>query len=327
MRAVGVDEIAAAAGTNKMTLYRHFASKDLLVAECLREFARQSEAEWDRLAAAYPGDPRAQLTAWLAKMTDHIVADGGRGCALANAAVELAEKDHPARKVIEEVKRAQRDRLVAAVRGGGADRAGIPRRRAVPAARRRARQRPERRRATARPPASCAWARRSSPRTRRGGETDSPGQLAAPGVLSLPVFGEGRVGSGRASLASLSQGRRRGQLLGDVKSSQARTPPCPPRRRGGIVGSAPHARFNGSSFAITFPRRHCEWHRRKDDGSGGAWLALKSGGIAAGGFQRFASRPWRCCCGPWRSPPGTPRRSRPGRGRSTISSIAPASGR
>jgi AcrR family transcriptional regulator len=112
VRAVGVDEIAAAAGTNKMTLYRHFASKDLLVAECLREFARRSEAEWDRLAAAYPGDPRAQLTAWLTKMTDHIVGDGGRGCALANCAVELAEKDHPARKVIEEVKRAQRDRLV-----------------------------------------------------------------------------------------------------------------------------------------------------------------------------------------------------------------------
>jgi AcrR family transcriptional regulator len=51
VRAVGVDEIAEAAGTNKMTLYRHFASKDLLVAECLRQFARQADAEWDRVAA------------------------------------------------------------------------------------------------------------------------------------------------------------------------------------------------------------------------------------------------------------------------------------
>jgi AcrR family transcriptional regulator len=112
VRAVGVDEIAEAAGTNKMTLYRHFASKDLLVAECLRQFAQQADADWDRLAAAHAGNPRGELTAWLAAMTDHIVAGGGRGCALANAAVELAEKDHPARKVIEEVKRAQRDRLV-----------------------------------------------------------------------------------------------------------------------------------------------------------------------------------------------------------------------
>jgi AcrR family transcriptional regulator len=112
VRAVGVDEIAEAAGTNKMTLYRHFASKDLLVAECLRQFAQQADAYWDLLAAPHAGNPRGELTAWLAAMTDHIVADGGRGCALANAAVELAEKDHPARKVIEEVKRAQRERLV-----------------------------------------------------------------------------------------------------------------------------------------------------------------------------------------------------------------------
>jgi AcrR family transcriptional regulator len=121
VRAVGVDEIAEAAGTNKMTLYRHFASKDLLVAECLRQFARQSEGEWDRLAAAHAGNPRGELIAWLAAMTDHIVAGGGRGCALANAAVELAEKEHPARRVIEEVKRGQRDRLVRLCGAAGLD--------------------------------------------------------------------------------------------------------------------------------------------------------------------------------------------------------------
>ncbi len=35
-----------------------------------------------------------------------------RGCALINAAVELPEKDHPARRVVEAFKSAQRVRLV-----------------------------------------------------------------------------------------------------------------------------------------------------------------------------------------------------------------------
>ena len=40
IRAVGVDAIAEAAGTNKMTLYRHFGSKDDLVAAYLRQRRR-----------------------------------------------------------------------------------------------------------------------------------------------------------------------------------------------------------------------------------------------------------------------------------------------
>ena len=113
VRAVGVEAIAAAAGTNKMTLYRHFASKDALVAEYLRCLARDAGEFWDDLAAAHPGDPRGQLRGWLAAMQAHVLDADQRGCALANAAIELPEKDHPARRVIEEFKSAQRDRLVA----------------------------------------------------------------------------------------------------------------------------------------------------------------------------------------------------------------------
>jgi AcrR family transcriptional regulator len=119
IRAVGVEAIAEAAGTNKMTLYRHFASKDELVAEYLREAARLGDACWARFAQAHPGDALAQLDAWLTEMASHVANNDERGCPLANAAVELPDKDHPARRVIEESKRAHRARLVSLARTAG----------------------------------------------------------------------------------------------------------------------------------------------------------------------------------------------------------------
>ena len=113
IRAVGVEAIAEAAGTNKMTLYRHFSSKDELVAEYLRRLAANAGRFWDELVAAHPGDPRAQLRGWLQAMEAHLLDTDQRGCALANAAIELPEKDHPARRVIEEFKIEQRERLIA----------------------------------------------------------------------------------------------------------------------------------------------------------------------------------------------------------------------
>jgi AcrR family transcriptional regulator len=119
IRAVGVEAIAEAAGTNKMTLYRHFVSKDELVAEYLREQAKWADSAWEKYRTAHPGDPLAQIRAWLAEMADHVASADERGCPLTNAAVELPDKDHPARRVIEEFKVAQRAKLIALCEAAG----------------------------------------------------------------------------------------------------------------------------------------------------------------------------------------------------------------
>jgi AcrR family transcriptional regulator len=112
IHAVGVDAIAEAAGTNKMTLYRHFASKDALIAACLTDLTQEFDVAWDAIAAAHVGDPKGQLLAWLRHLCDFKEHEAERGCALANAAVELPDKDHPARRVIRDYKTASRERLI-----------------------------------------------------------------------------------------------------------------------------------------------------------------------------------------------------------------------
>ncbi|HWI38561.1 MAG TPA: helix-turn-helix domain-containing protein [Burkholderiales bacterium] len=119
IHAVSVDALAAAAGTNKMTLYRHFSSRDELIAAYLQELATEGEGIWDEARSAHPGDPEAQLRFLLRRVSDFAAEGRGRGCALANAAVELAERKHPARRVVEAHKRRQRERLVALVREAG----------------------------------------------------------------------------------------------------------------------------------------------------------------------------------------------------------------
>jgi AcrR family transcriptional regulator len=118
-RSVGVDAIAEAAGTNKMTLYRHFGSKDDLIVECLHGLAAEAEATWTAIEDEHPGDPLAQLHDWVRAGAECAIADG-RGCDMVNAAVELTEPDHPARRVIEDFKTAQRNRLVRLCGAAGA---------------------------------------------------------------------------------------------------------------------------------------------------------------------------------------------------------------
>lgn len=120
IRAIGVDEIVRTAGVTKPSLYRSFSSKDELAASYLRTYDREFWGRFDEAVAAHPGDPRAQILAFLTRVGKRTQKPGYRGCGMTNAVVEYPEQDHPARLVSEENKRELRRRLRAMAKAMGA---------------------------------------------------------------------------------------------------------------------------------------------------------------------------------------------------------------
>lgn len=109
IRAVGVDRVAAEANVSKMTLYRHFPTKDDLIVAVLE--ARDEPAR-AMLAAATSGDtPRDRLLGGFTLLEPWFTSKGFRGCPFMNASLELADPGHPARAVAERHKTATRDQF------------------------------------------------------------------------------------------------------------------------------------------------------------------------------------------------------------------------
>ena len=121
IRDVGVDQIATEAGTNKMSFYRSFASKDELIAEYLEQKATELWRWWDETVQRHAGEPRRQILALFEGISKIVCSSTSRGCALANAAVELAEEDHPGRRVVLAKKREMRRRFRELAVATGAD--------------------------------------------------------------------------------------------------------------------------------------------------------------------------------------------------------------
>jgi AcrR family transcriptional regulator len=113
---VGVEAIAEAALTNKMTLYRHFKSKDDLIVAYINRLAAEGDETWERIVSENAGDPQKCIDAWVDYVEDVLTNKLERGCAIANAAVEL-DPEHPARAVIEAYKRRKRANLVKVFKG------------------------------------------------------------------------------------------------------------------------------------------------------------------------------------------------------------------
>jgi AcrR family transcriptional regulator len=122
VRAVGVDLVVEKAGVAKTSLYRHFRTKDDLIAAFLQREDEDFWGTWDRVADQQDDEPAAELDAHLGWIGERVERPNYRGCPQINVAAEFPETDHPARKVATAHKRQMRLRLK-----GIAERLGVAR--------------------------------------------------------------------------------------------------------------------------------------------------------------------------------------------------------
>jgi AcrR family transcriptional regulator len=111
VRAVGVDLVVEKAGVAKTSLYRHFGTKDDLIAAFLDREDQDFWSTWDRVAEQHADDAKAELDAHLGWIGERVGRANYRGCPQINVAAEFPEADHPARKVAQAHKREMRRRL------------------------------------------------------------------------------------------------------------------------------------------------------------------------------------------------------------------------
>jgi AcrR family transcriptional regulator len=109
-RAVGVDLVVARSGVAKTSLYRHFASKDDLIAAVLERDDSAYWRDWDEVSAHF-AEPRSELEGHLRWIADYTGQPGYRGCPFINVATEFPADGHPARAVAVRHKQELRRRL------------------------------------------------------------------------------------------------------------------------------------------------------------------------------------------------------------------------
>src|ERR1700749_564119 len=80
VRAVGVDLVVAQAGVAKTSLYRHFGTKDDLIAAFLKREDQDFWGTWDRVARQHPLDAAAELDAHLDWIGERAGRLNYRGC-------------------------------------------------------------------------------------------------------------------------------------------------------------------------------------------------------------------------------------------------------
>ena len=104
IHAVGVQRIVEESAVTRVTLYRHFPSKDDLVAAYLDRRAEYDHAQVDGIIEAHADDPRGALTELATALTRDDFAAVRRGCPFINASAEFTGP-HAARQRAGDIRR------------------------------------------------------------------------------------------------------------------------------------------------------------------------------------------------------------------------------
>jgi AcrR family transcriptional regulator len=109
-RAIGVDTLAAEAGIGKMTLYRHYPSKDDLIAAYLKDSDELFWSGFEQMTKEAV-TPREKLLSFFEALQEYVTTPACYGCPFLNVATEYPEASYPGHRVAVEHKQTVRKRF------------------------------------------------------------------------------------------------------------------------------------------------------------------------------------------------------------------------
>ena len=109
-RAVGVDALAAESGVGKMTLYRHYLTKDELIVAYLKNSHDFFWSNFEHITKDAP-TAREKLLAFFVSLQDYVQTPACYGCPFLNIVSEYPETDYPGHQVALAHKQSVRERF------------------------------------------------------------------------------------------------------------------------------------------------------------------------------------------------------------------------
>jgi AcrR family transcriptional regulator len=118
-RAIGVDTLAAESGIGKMTLYRHYPSKDDLIVAYLKD---SNDLFWNNFEEITKDavTPRDKLLAFFEALQEYVNTPACYGCPFLNVATEYPETDYPGHQMALEHKQSVRAKFRELAKEAGA---------------------------------------------------------------------------------------------------------------------------------------------------------------------------------------------------------------